>query len=1041
MNKSMLIFIGFIAIVAVITNCNQANHPQILSNSGTPLAINKIEPISSGDTLKGFQLAGTGFVEIMNASINDMPQGYYFKNDSMAHIYLTEQIQEGKQIILLSKEGASVEDSITVIRGRDGKGIVWKGSLERAPEDPDTNWAYHNKSENIAYLWNGTSWNILIEGFKGVNGVDGADGKSITWKGTLSSHPQNPDTNWVYFNSDLKVTFLYSGDSWDTLSVSGMDGVSGSKGDDGLSMIWKGALKEAPQAPNKNWVYFNTSNNITFIFTGLTWDTLTVSGLDGNDGINGENGTNGQDGSSIIWKGELATAPENADTNWAYFNTNDKKSFIFDGSQWQTLAISGTDGKDGTDATLGFALLKPINNATIKSATLISYSLADSIVSLTIIRKKTTDNSVDTITLKGSDVAAGVHEDVVLAGNELTESDSYNFFITAVTVNNVEVSLPPVFGLTVDNTAPQLLNAQAIQKVFGCWSAGDQLIFNFSEPMENSTSGVLGTLEGIKNNLADVSGFSYHYFNSAIAGWSIDSKTLIITLSAADSTADILKAGNKDDTDIAFFNPSALVTDCAGNSDNTSAAIPLISKGDLTPPSIVITSPREDTSVCIAPVIMYQLSENLAQGKLVIKYKNGGKADKIILREWALDSQRSLAGTRTIAINQEGVELLKDSVLYSVSISGKDGAGNSAECVIQTILADNTKPSSPVANQLFVRNYANELILSKNATLGKNREYLRLYVNGNVWAKAQYPGPYGEENDECVINNLESIPDGSAIGYSLIDEAGNESEIVSDGSMPYSVSSENLGKLKLVATSHPTTKDAGFKLNCVGNLSPNHELYYHFNTDVNSLNYLGSIDGGGSVTTENTFFHLENINVGDAPYYVYREPISGHYSGFSEKDGGIEKMTGVEVIDNDGDGVVSSGDDIEVFFSGLVNNRDFSIIPMYSWGCFGTSTDTPGSYKWGDIENSCYSIAPVSKGSATSFISPKLVPIRLTGTSLLFRLTFSGYTGGAVDQIRFELNHFGIGAYVESVNGKHNVIPYSIIDDYGTSGGFLTSDF
>jgi ABC-type branched-subunit amino acid transport system substrate-binding protein len=52
--------------------------------------------------------------------------------------------------------------------GTDGISIVWKGSLGSAPINPETNWAYYNSTEGMAYIWDGDSWEILAQ--------DGADG-------------------------------------------------------------------------------------------------------------------------------------------------------------------------------------------------------------------------------------------------------------------------------------------------------------------------------------------------------------------------------------------------------------------------------------------------------------------------------------------------------------------------------------------------------------------------------------------------------------------------------------------------------------------------------------------------------------------------------------------------------------------------------------------------------------------------------------------------------------------------------------------------
>ena len=51
-----------------------------------------------------------------------------------------------------------------------------------------------------------------------------------------------------------------------------------------------------------------------------------------------------------VWKGSLAAAPENPAVGWAYYNTTDKCSYIYDGTSWSILAKDGTDGTNGTDA-------------------------------------------------------------------------------------------------------------------------------------------------------------------------------------------------------------------------------------------------------------------------------------------------------------------------------------------------------------------------------------------------------------------------------------------------------------------------------------------------------------------------------------------------------------------------------------------------------------------------------------------------------------------------------------------------------------------
>lgn len=52
----------------------------------------------------------------------------------------------------------------------------------------------------------------------------------------------------------------------------------------------------------------------------------------------------------MVWKGEFNSPPSNPINGWVYYNTTDCISYIYDGSKWQILAKDGKNGKDGKDA-------------------------------------------------------------------------------------------------------------------------------------------------------------------------------------------------------------------------------------------------------------------------------------------------------------------------------------------------------------------------------------------------------------------------------------------------------------------------------------------------------------------------------------------------------------------------------------------------------------------------------------------------------------------------------------------------------------------
>ena len=176
---------------------------------------------------------------------------------------------------------------------------------------------------------------------------------TFKWLGAFANAPKNPKLYEAYFNTEDGCSYIWNGNSWDLLAQAGKDGVDGEHGidgKDGLSIVWKGSLESAPENPELYWVYYNIEDGCSYIWNGSSWDIISQDGFDGTDGLDGINGTdgkNGVDGLSIVWKGVYSVAPENPELNWAYYNTEDGCSYIWNGSEWDLLAKAGKDGGDG----------------------------------------------------------------------------------------------------------------------------------------------------------------------------------------------------------------------------------------------------------------------------------------------------------------------------------------------------------------------------------------------------------------------------------------------------------------------------------------------------------------------------------------------------------------------------------------------------------------------------------------------------------------------------------------------------------------------
>ena len=218
-------------------------------------------------------------------------------------------------------------------QGIPGVSIVWRGELATAPASPVLNWAYYNTTDKRAYIWDGSAWQMLAQ--DGATGATGADGVSISWRGEFATAPANPQLNWAYYNSTQGVSYIWNGSAWQVLARDGAPGTS---------MAWRGELATAPANPVLNWAYYNTADKKAYIWDGSAWQILAQDGATGATGATGADGTAGADGVSISWRGEFAIAPDSPGLNWAYYNTTQGRSYIWNGSVWQVLVQDGTPG-------------------------------------------------------------------------------------------------------------------------------------------------------------------------------------------------------------------------------------------------------------------------------------------------------------------------------------------------------------------------------------------------------------------------------------------------------------------------------------------------------------------------------------------------------------------------------------------------------------------------------------------------------------------------------------------------------------------------
>lgn len=211
-------------------------------------------------------------------------------------------IFDGEEWSIMSVGGKAGED------GLHGYSVIWKGELTHAPDPAVENWAYYSVYEGCSYIFKDSTWEILIP--------SPVDGITLNWRGELSSAPLNPKDYDAYFDTNKKESYFFlSGSHAKWLVLCGATG----DGSDGGSVIWKGNLPYAPSNPETNWVYRNTdSGNIyqyMMKYYNYRWYLI---GRSSSDGVNGK--TNFTQLNQVVASGDTVIFAPNLTSSDIFFD-------------------------------------------------------------------------------------------------------------------------------------------------------------------------------------------------------------------------------------------------------------------------------------------------------------------------------------------------------------------------------------------------------------------------------------------------------------------------------------------------------------------------------------------------------------------------------------------------------------------------------------------------------------------------------------------------------------------------------------------------
>lgn len=123
-----------------------------------------------------------------------------------------------------------------------------------------------NSSESKLLSWTDPNKITWINGVIELIGIieKGAYSPSLlSWKGQSNKVIPNPSNGYMYYNTEKNRNYVYWFGQWNEIPTY-----------ENNPIIWKGKLDQAPENPEKNWVYISRSDSV-FIYNGIRWEDIS----------------------------------------------------------------------------------------------------------------------------------------------------------------------------------------------------------------------------------------------------------------------------------------------------------------------------------------------------------------------------------------------------------------------------------------------------------------------------------------------------------------------------------------------------------------------------------------------------------------------------------------------------------------------------------------------------------------------------------------------------------------------------------------------
>lgn len=123
-----------------------------------------------------------------------------------------------------------------------------------------------NSSESNLLSWTDPNKITWINGVIELIGIieKGAYSPSLlSWKGQSNKVIPNPSNGYMYYNTEKNRNYVYWFGQWNEIPTY-----------ENNPIIWKGKLDQAPENPEKNWVYISRHDSV-FIYNGIRWEDIS----------------------------------------------------------------------------------------------------------------------------------------------------------------------------------------------------------------------------------------------------------------------------------------------------------------------------------------------------------------------------------------------------------------------------------------------------------------------------------------------------------------------------------------------------------------------------------------------------------------------------------------------------------------------------------------------------------------------------------------------------------------------------------------------